>query len=63
MLLGEFGASAMLTLMVFLSGTRLVQVGLGSAGAALLGSVILGFGVGLIIWTFGPSRVLRAVHS
>ncbi len=53
-LLGEFGASAMLTLMVFLSGTGLVQVGVGSAGTALLGSVILGFGVGLIIWTFGP---------
>ncbi len=52
--LGEFGASAMLTLMVFLSGTGLVQVGVGSAGAAILGSAMLGFGVGLIIWTFGP---------
>jgi hypothetical protein len=41
-LLGEFGASAMLTLMVFFFGTGVVQIGLGSAGAAILGSVVLG---------------------
>ena len=51
--IGELLATSVLVTVVFVSGTVRVQLGAGTMGVALLGSILLGFGYGLVIWTFG----------
>jgi glycerol uptake facilitator-like aquaporin len=50
---GELVASALLVVVLLASGTAQVQLGAGTPGAALIGSLALGLGYGLIVWTFG----------
>ena len=49
----EVAGTALLMGVVVLSGVR-VQLGQGTLTEALLASVMLGLGFGLILWTFGP---------
>jgi glycerol uptake facilitator-like aquaporin len=51
-LVGEAVAVALLVAVMFASSTLLVPAG-ASAGRVLLGSVALGVGCGLVIWSFG----------
>jgi glycerol uptake facilitator-like aquaporin len=51
--IGELLATSGLVTVVFVSGTVRVQLGAGGIGVALLGSILLGFGYGLVIWSFG----------
>jgi glycerol uptake facilitator-like aquaporin len=50
---GELVGTSVLVMVVFISGTVRVQLGAGTMGVALLGSILLGFGYGLVIWSFG----------
>jgi len=50
---GELVATTVLVTVVFVSGTVRVQLGAGTMGVVLLGSILLGFGYGLVIWSFG----------
>jgi glycerol uptake facilitator-like aquaporin len=52
-LAGELIGSCLLVLVAFASGAVRVQLGAGTAGAAILGSVALGLGYGLVIWSIG----------
>jgi glycerol uptake facilitator-like aquaporin len=52
--LGELLGSSVLVAAVFASGAVRVQVGAGTMAGALLGSIALGLGYGLVLWTFGP---------
>jgi glycerol uptake facilitator-like aquaporin len=49
----ELAGTASLLLVVLLSGTQQVQFGKGTLTDALVGSVSLGLGFALILWTFG----------
>ena len=51
--LGELLGSSVLVAAVFASGAVRVQVGAGTMAGALLGSIALGLGYGLVLWTFG----------
>jgi glycerol uptake facilitator-like aquaporin len=51
--LGELLGSSVLVVIVFLSGSVRVQLGAGTMGGALLGSIALGLGYGLVLWSFG----------
>ena len=51
--LGELLGSGALVAIVFLSGAVRVQLGGGTMGGALLGSLALGGGYGLVLWSFG----------
>ncbi len=51
--LGELLGSGVLVAIVFLSGAVRVQLGGGTMGGALLGSLALGVGYGLVLWSFG----------
>jgi glycerol uptake facilitator-like aquaporin len=50
---GELAASALLVVVLIASGMARVQLGVGTSGAALVGSLALGLGHGLVVWTFG----------
>jgi glycerol uptake facilitator-like aquaporin len=52
--LGELLGSSVLVAAVFASGAVRVQVGAGTMAGALLGSIALGLGYGLVLWAFGP---------
>jgi glycerol uptake facilitator-like aquaporin len=51
--LGELLGSSVLVAVVFTSGAVRVQLGTGTMAGALLGSIALGLGYGLVLWTFG----------
>jgi glycerol uptake facilitator-like aquaporin len=50
---GELLGSALLVAVMFASGVVRVQLGAGTMAAALLGSLALGLGYGLVLWSFG----------
>jgi hypothetical protein len=52
-LAGELLGSSLLVAVAFASGVVRVQMGGGSMSAAVLGSVALGLGYGLVVWSFG----------
>lgn len=51
--LGEFLGSGVLVAVVLASGAVRVQLGALTVESALLGSITLGFGYGLVLWSFG----------
>lgn len=51
--LGEVLATGALVAVVFASGAVRVQLGSASMAGALLGSVALGLGYGIVLWSFG----------
>jgi glycerol uptake facilitator-like aquaporin len=51
--LGELLGSSALVAIVFASGAVRVQLGAGTMAGALLGSVALGLGYGLVLWSLG----------
>jgi len=51
--LGELLGSSVLVAVVFASGAVRVQLGTGTMAGALLGSLALGLGYGLVLWSFG----------
>jgi glycerol uptake facilitator-like aquaporin len=51
---GEFLASGLLVAIAFASGAVRVQLGGGTVAGAMLGSGMLGLGLGLVLWTVGP---------
>jgi hypothetical protein len=63
--LGELIATTLLLAVMFLSGLVHVQLGTGPAAGAILGSMVLGFGYGLVIWTFGEwsGAPVRVAHG
>lgn len=50
---GELLGSALLVAVMFGSGAVRVQLGAGTMAGALLGSIALGLGYGLVLWSFG----------
>lgn len=52
-LIGELLGSALLVMIVFASGAARVQFGGGTIGGALVGSIALGLGYGLVVWSLG----------
>jgi glycerol uptake facilitator-like aquaporin len=50
---GELLGSALLVAVMFGSGAVRVQLGAGTMAGALLGSMALGLGYGLVLWSFG----------
>ena len=51
---GEFLGTGLLVTVAFASGAVRVQLGAGTMGGALLGSLALGLGYGLVLWSVGP---------
>jgi glycerol uptake facilitator-like aquaporin len=51
--LGELLGSSVLVAVVFASGAVRAQLGAGTMAGALLGSIALGLGYGLVLWSFG----------
>jgi glycerol uptake facilitator-like aquaporin len=51
---GEFLGTGLLVAVAFASGVVRVQLGSGTMAGALLGSLALGLGYGLVLWSVGP---------
>jgi glycerol uptake facilitator-like aquaporin len=51
---GELLGTGLLVLVAFASGAVRVQLGAGTMAGALLGSLALGLGYGLVLWSVGP---------
>ena len=57
---GEFLGTGLLVAVAFASGAVRVQLGAGTMAGALFGSVALGFGYGLMLWSVGPLKCRRS---
>jgi glycerol uptake facilitator-like aquaporin len=51
--IGELLGSSVLVAAVFASGAVRVQLGAGTLRGAILASIALGLGYGLVLWSFG----------
>jgi glycerol uptake facilitator-like aquaporin len=51
--MGELLGSALLVGVMFGSGAVRVQLGAGTMEGALLGSIVLGLGCGMVLWSVG----------